>query len=308
MLSTTDKPNMKLVVGTYGDRDEVLSLAKRIKVMVPGGSQLGDSEAQALAQVSIVTHLNPFIGEIWYIPGRGPMVGIKGARRCGNEQVEQAGGKDAYWNADLIPCSPEEAGSNEPAKIAAAFKCVITDSVSTMKYQKILLETIAALRDAGSTDPVGDAKEIVGKRPLWIGYGYATHEEKSKMNKQALAMKRAESDAIKRKFDIPFGADVAAGDTAVEAGDWIEAKATDAAPNWEEAPQEWDMPPAKEEKPVQMYKYLDQVILNTVKKATSFSLEEAAATMREAFQKKQIGATLTVEEAEQFAKNLVGMK
>lgn len=307
-MATALQPSTKLVVGTYGDREEVLSLAKRIKVMVPGGNQLNDSEAQALAQVSIVTHLNPFIGEIWYIPGRGPMVGIKGARRCGNEQVEAAGGKDAYWNADLIPCSPEDAGANEPAKVAASYKCVIADSVSTMKYQKLLLETITLLRDVGSPDPVGEAKEIVGKRPQWIGYGYSTHEEKSKMNKQALAMKRAESDAIKRKFDIPFGAEVAAGDTAVEAGDWIEAKAID-TPNWQESPEEWDQPEhAKDEKPIQMYKYLDQVILVAVKKITNFSMEETAATMREAYQKKQIGAMLTVEEAEQFARNLIAPK
>lgn len=300
-MVTTAIEKQSLVIGTYGDRDEIMSLAKRIKVMVPGGSKLNDAEAQALAQVSIVTHLNPFIGEIWYIPGRGPMVGIKGARRCGNEQIEDAGGRDAYWNADLIPCSPEEAGAPDPSKVAASYKCVITDSVSTIKYQKMLLETIRALREAQSPDPVGDAKEIVGKRPQWIGYGFSTIEEQSKMNKQALAMKRAESDVLKRKFYIPFGAGVGEGDNASEAGAWggtdepaIEATVSEEKPT--------------EAKPVQMYRYLDQMVLNKVKEVTKFSLDEAAATMREAFQKKQIGATLTIEEVEQFARALISPK
>ncbi len=227
-MATVDKPS-SLIVGTYGESADVRAFAQRIRAMVPGGDKLQDREAQALAQVSLITHLNPFIGEVWYIPGRGPMVGIKGARHCGNEQVEQAGGKDAYWFPELIPCSPQDAGAPDNVKVAASYKCVITDSVSTRLYQKMLLETVSLLRDAGSPDPVGEAKQIVGKKPEWVGYGYSTIEEQSKMNKQALAMKRAEADALKRKFHIPFGAEVAAGDSAVETGDWVDAKAEDVA-------------------------------------------------------------------------------
>ncbi len=212
----------------YGDGGEITSLAKRIKIMVPGGNKLSDGEAQALAQISYVTQLNPFIGEVWYIPEHGPMIGIKGARRCGNEQIEQAGGKDAYWFPDLRPCSGAEAGYKGDLKdLAAAYICVITDSVSGTHYQKILLETINALRSAGSKDPVGEAREIVGKKPEWIGYGFSTVSEKSRMNKQALAQKRAEADALKRKFDIPFGAGVSEGENAVEAGAWVEGQAND---------------------------------------------------------------------------------
>ncbi len=57
-----------------------------------------------------------------------------------------------------------------------------------------------------------------------------------------------------------------------------------------------------------MYRYLDQAILNAVKKITKYSLEESAAVMREAFQKKQIGQMLAIEEAEQFARALIEPK
>jgi hypothetical protein len=218
-----------VVVNTYGETSEIMSLARRIKVMIPGGSKLSDAEAQALAQVSLVTKCNPFIGEIWYIPGKGPMIGIKGARRHGNEQIEEAGGKTAYWFPDLKVCSGEEAGYKGDIKdLASAWKCIITDSVTTMQYQKMMMETISLLRDSGSTDPIKDAKEIVGKKPEWVGYGFSTVSESTRMSKQAAAMKRAESDALKKKFYIPFGTDISDVDTASEASNtgWVEASAS----------------------------------------------------------------------------------
>lgn len=250
------QPKSLLTISTYGDSFDVISLAKRIKIMVPGGKNLNDNEAQALAQVAIATNCNPFIGEIWYIPGSGPMIGIKGTRRHGNEQIELAGGKDAYWQPDLQPCSGEEAGYKGDIKdLAAAYKCTITDSVSTAAYQRMFLETVNALRAAGSKDPVSEAREICGKRPQWTEYGFATVSEKSKMNKQHLARKRAESHALQLKFSIPFGAKVAAGDDAVDAGDWVEGQAKDTGPDYTQAPENWDetqetQEPAEQEQPV----------------------------------------------------------
>lgn len=214
-----------MVIQTYGNNEEIKSLAQRIKIMVPGGRNLKDEESQALAQVSLVTQCNPFIGEIWYIPGRGPMIGIKGARRHGNETVKKAGGDSAYFTADLKPCAGEVAGYKGDVKdLAAAYECTVEDSVSTKLYQVMFLETLNALRAAGSPDPVGESREICGKRPQWKGYGFSTVSESSKMNKQALAMKRAEADALKHRFDIPFGTEVAAGDSAGEVeGAWVES-------------------------------------------------------------------------------------
>lgn len=225
-MATNIQNRNTAVIQSYGQADDVYTLAKRIKVMVPGGNKLQDSEAQALAQVSLVTQCNPFIGEIWYIPGRGPMIGIKGARRHGNEQTLKAGGPTAYWVPEMKVCTGAEVGyTGKIEDLESAWCCTITDSVSTGLFQKMFLETVNGLRAAGSKDPVGEAREICGKRPEWKGYGFATRSENSKMNKQALAMKRAEADALKKKFDIPFGAEVANGDTAFDAEttDWTES-------------------------------------------------------------------------------------
>jgi hypothetical protein len=300
------------VIQQYGNPAEVLSLARRIKIMVPGGSKLADAEAQALAQVSLVTKCNPFIGEIWYIPGRGPMIGIKGARRHGNEQVEQAGGRGAYWFPDLQPCSPDDAGAKDVKDVSASFRCVITDSVSTSKYQQMFLETVNSLRSAGSKDPVGEAREICGKRPQWIGYGFSTTSEQSKMNKQALAMKRAEADALKKRFDIPFGTEISTDDSAVESGgpEWIEGTATTSRTEEQNLNElGFDSDPRPETVPdVQMYRYNDATIVARVAKILSYSTKEAAEVMYQSRKSKKIGETLTIEEAEDFARKMIEPK
>ena len=46
---------MTNAITIYGDSEEIVSFSKRIKDMVPGGKNLQDSEARALAQVAMVT-------------------------------------------------------------------------------------------------------------------------------------------------------------------------------------------------------------------------------------------------------------
>lgn len=278
-MTTAIQPRTTAVVQQYGETGDISSLAKRIKIMVPGGNKLNDSEAQALAQVSLVTQCNPFIGEIWYIPGRGPMIGIKGARRHGNETVKKAGGDSAYFTANLRPCSGEEAGYKGDVKdLAAAYECTVEDSVSTKLYQAMFLETVNTLRLASSPDPVGEAREICGKRPQWKGYGFSTVSETSKMNKQALAMKRAEADGLKRRFDIPFGTEVADGDTAIEteAKDWVEASVA--------TPAQVDMafPPDTDLHPMTIEEARQTVILNR-EGHEKFMGELPAATLEKAY-------------------------
>lgn len=207
----------------FGEKAEIYALANRIKVMVPGGQKLSDNEAMALAQVSTVTKLNPFIGEIWYIPGKGPMIGIKGARRLDQESTSK---KNGYSFPRFTSCPPEEAGANETqAKdCAAAFKCEIEDSAATLAFQKMFTETLASLREAGSADPVGEARQILGTRPVWTGYGFSTRSEESRMNKVQLAQKRAEANALGRRLVLPFGVDVSPAENAQE---YVDAKAED---------------------------------------------------------------------------------
>lgn len=199
--------------GAMGTREELTAYANRIGYMMKGGNKLNENEKMALAQVSIVTGLNPFIGEVWYIPGSGPMVGIAGSRRLDNERVEKKGGY-TWETCNSVP--PEEAGATEQEipNVAAAFKVTIHDSTATAQYQALFADTLKMLREANSKDPFSEAKEICGPRPEWVGYGYSLRTETSRMNKIQLARKRAHADGLKKRVIVPFGGEVSERDVA----------------------------------------------------------------------------------------------
>jgi hypothetical protein len=223
MVTTLTRSSTDIV---FGNSDEIQQFAARIKLMMRGGDKLSGPEALALAQVAKVTGLNPFIGECWYISGSGPMVGIAGARRLDQEDTTKRGG---YSTVNLIPVPPEEAGALEfeIKDVVAAFRAEISDSQATLEYQRMFSAALQSLREAGVADPVPEARWICGPRPMWVGYGYSTKGERSRMNKTQLARKRAEADALKKKIVIPFGAQIAETD---QAPDYIEAQATDPEP------------------------------------------------------------------------------
>jgi hypothetical protein len=196
----------------HGSNQDVEAMAIRFKTALKGGDKLNNNEARALAQVSLVTGLNPYIGEVWYIPGKGPMVGIAGARHLWNEKSRAGGG---YSFVEILPCAPDEAGAVE-ADVVGAFKAIAHDSKATTEYQKLFSQTLETLRAAG-TDPkvlFEEARMICGPKPQWVGYGYATKSEPSVMNKMKLARKRAEADALKKCVVIPFGANVSVNDVS----------------------------------------------------------------------------------------------
>lgn len=202
-----------VTTGEIGSRDELMAYANRIGYMVKGGNKLNDSEKMALAQVAMVTKLNPFIGEVWYIPGSGPMIGIAGARKLDNIQVTEKGG---YTWEENVSIDPDDAGCPPEMieKVAAAFRVDIHDSAATAQYQKLFTDTLKMLRDAGTKDPFSEAKEICGPRPVWSGYGYSLLNESSRMSKVQLARKRAHADALKKRIIVPFGGEVSERDVA----------------------------------------------------------------------------------------------
>ena len=224
--------NNETAITNIGNRDEIVKYAQRIGYMVPGGSKLYDNEKMALAQIAYVTGLSPFTGEIWYIHEHGPMVGIAGSRKLANLEAKANGG---YVWEEFISVSPEEAGANaaESKDCAGAFHCIVHDTTADTQFQTRFMELLTSLREAGDKDPVGTARAIIGNKPVWEGWGFSTKAEKSRMNKIALAKKRAHADALKKKIVIPFGGgtvSIAAADVAPgfnEEGEVVDAQAED---------------------------------------------------------------------------------
>lgn len=176
---------------------DVRRLAQDIKDLLPNGNKLQDFEALALASSARALKLNPFIGEIWYIPGHGLMSGIKGHRRTAHEQMHTTEGGGNYW-PEFDVMTPEQKKQYLVPETALGFICRLYDSATLRTYS----ETVEKLFKAGA--PWADIKHVIGDRPYTIGVGFYQSGEQTRMKPHQCAMKRAEADALKRRFDLPF--------------------------------------------------------------------------------------------------------
>jgi len=179
----------------YGSGDDIKTLAQRIRYCLPGGNKLAEHDALALAQLSVAYGLNPFNGEVWIIVdkngvSRGTMVGVKGLRKAARKQGN-------YWTTFDILGAAEKKELSIPEN-AVAYRCKV--------YRTDLLrqaaEAIDLLRKAG----MDNAFEVYAYKPA-EGIGYCTPGESTKMKTDQAARKRAEADALKVAFDLPFASE-----------------------------------------------------------------------------------------------------
>jgi hypothetical protein len=181
---------------------DIDGLALRIRDLMPGGNKLTLPESLALAQVALIHGLDPFNGELWYLKKKdgtpiGLMAGIKGHRRAARVQIEREGGGAHWCEFDLL--TKEEKAALFIPDNALAFRCRLFDSINLRTYSE------AVERLMKSNVPWDDVKAMLGARPYNVGYGYFTPGEPTLMKPGACAMKRSEADALKRRFDLPFG-------------------------------------------------------------------------------------------------------
>jgi len=187
-------------VAPWADQRDVQELGERLQKMMPGAKKLKPPEALALAQAAIAHGLDPFNGELWYIPGSGLMAGIKGHRRSAHRQLAQEGGGNYWPEFEVLGADEKNALGIPPA--ALTYRCKIRDTRTVEHY----VAQIKSLLDAGLDWEI--VSDLVGARPYTEGIGYAEKTERSKMSLVQRAMKRAEADALKRRFDLPFGVGV----------------------------------------------------------------------------------------------------
>lgn len=199
----------------WASRGDVRELDARLSQMLPGADKLNTGQRLALAQASLAHGLDPFNGEIWMIPGRGLMIGVKGLRKKAHEQV-----KGNYWPEFIELTDPEQRLRLRIPAGALAFECRLFDSENLRTYA----ESCERLLKAGI--PWEAVREMVGSKPYTPGYGVLKAGENTKMEPVQCAMKRAEADAIKRRFDVPFGLTVEADNEAPAGGEWVEGTAT----------------------------------------------------------------------------------
>ena len=198
-------------IAPWGDRAEIREIAQRVQLMAPGAKKLSENEALALAQGAVAHGLDPFNGEIWFIPGSGLMTGIKGLRKAAKNQIT-----GNYWPEFSEITDPDERARLFIPKEALAYRCLIRDSDTIRAYSE------AWKHLAENKVPVKVIPTLIGEKPYTEGVGYYEVGEKTKMKPVQVAMKRAEADALKRRFDLPFAIPTEPNDMPAIEGDWHE--------------------------------------------------------------------------------------
>lgn len=218
----------------WGDRPELREMATRIKLMVPNAASLTDDEALALAQGSYLSGLNPFDGEIYYIPKLGLYPGIKGRRRKAREQMERAIGRGAnYWMEFDWPSSEWKAENGYAADWLVC-RAILRDSATLTSYVDAVLKLTGAIKGMS----ISEVKELIGQRPYVTGIGFVKPGERLIRPIREVAQKRAERAALAQRFDI--GLEERADhhdDEQDDSGAFIDAKVSD-GPKWDQMPEE----------------------------------------------------------------------
>jgi len=198
------KPNGAALTG-YGQSDEVKQMAGRILAMLPGADKLSVNERLGLAQLSIAHGLNPFNGECWAIPGKGLMIGVKGLRKGAHNQVDKSGGN--YWveYVEIVDAETRKRYGIAPGDLSFESRLFDTQNINTY------VGAVERLMKAGI--PWEAVKSMVGDKPYTTGIGIIKSGETTRMERVQCARKRAEANAIKQRFDVPFGVAVADEDT-----------------------------------------------------------------------------------------------
>lgn len=188
-------PHQQSALDVYGSGEDIKALSQRIKFCLPGGNRLQDHEALSLAQLSVAYGLNPFNGEVWYLPGKGTMVGIKGLRKAARKQSH-------YFPTFTLLTQQEKKDLAIPDN-AIAYRCLISRT-------DLLLEVAHAV-DIISKAGMKNAFEVYAYKPA-EGIGYAVPGESTKMKLDQSARKRSEAEALKVSFDLPFANELGGDD------------------------------------------------------------------------------------------------
>lgn len=179
----------RTALAQYGDREVIKELGERCKRFLPNGSKMSQEEALSFAQTALALDLNPFAGEVWYIPGRGIITGIAGYRKLARRQ--------GPFVAETRPMTPEERTKHSLADDDLGGVC-------DLYRPDQMLAAVKVNNEAG--------KVVIPVRPV-IGIGVWRIKEldtKSGRKKNAptgrswqwIAEKRAEGDALRKAFGL----------------------------------------------------------------------------------------------------------
>lgn len=221
-MSNQIVPQQQVALITEGD----MKLANRIKAMLAYGEKLTHENALALVAFSRLHGLDPYNGEAYYLVREkrdaktGEMIreelgcypGIKGKRKLAKEQLRKID-QQATYTVQYSQAKPTDIGLGVKANdIAIVMRAELRDSITTGQY---IVNTLQLAKAGYSEEKI---EQIIGKAPVWTGYGVVYNRELAyiKQTPLDLAKKRAESSVTSQRFDLPFADDALADDVAPE--------------------------------------------------------------------------------------------
>lgn len=186
---------------SWGDREEIDAIAKRLKAMLPNGNRMTNEQAFAAAQYAQLTTLDPFSGGFYVIPGGG--IHNHYATIAAWAQDKEPF-NDKYFPLDADEMRFE--GIN-PDEVIAAWKCyVLKDSKAELlgTYLKAGIGLQDAL-DLAATRGIG----VITKSDTVDKFGKPMSPPKT-WTWDKKAQKRALTDALKRSHGKPTAAELRA--------------------------------------------------------------------------------------------------
>jgi hypothetical protein len=217
-------------------RSELKEFASRLRnsLSYRGADKLTDHELLALAAASRAHGLNPYMGEIWAIPGKGLMIGRAGWVKKINEKLDNRG---IRWWSQYQDIRPNEyAAYGIPADARLAYVCELRRADQIDAYLSAL-ERMSKLGIQGE-----DAMALIGRPPVIRGIGYigakevepgqptgAAYKDKEPAKQGYMSFgerckKRAFAQACKEIVDLPFNVltdgDIIDG-LAIDAGEYV---------------------------------------------------------------------------------------
>lgn len=159
---------------------DVKNTARKLMRLTPGGNRLNADQAADLAVYALLTGLNPFNNECYYMDKVGPVPGIAGYRVKTTDWLMATSDHPSTartWE-EYRPAELDEADF-DPDKGDIAWVCTLFDSVSKERWEGRLIQTMTAYHNMGAT--FQEARETamldIGPCPSWSSVGVVKSEE-----------------------------------------------------------------------------------------------------------------------------------
>ena len=160
---------------------DIKAMTRKIMHVTPAGGKLTADQAVDLAVYALMTGLNPFNNECFYMDKVGCVPGIAGYRSKALDFLQLTNPNPRFsprvWE-EYRPATQEEANF-DPDAGDVAWVCTLYDSISREQWESKMVELSMKFKDMGATftEAYEAAKHVAGDCPSWTAVGVVKASE-----------------------------------------------------------------------------------------------------------------------------------